>query len=47
MYGLIEGGPKIDVARCDQMLKRGLARGITPSKPVMDLAIDLIRKVNA
>jgi len=46
MYGLIEGGPEIDVARCDEILERGRARGVRPSAPARDLAIEIIRQVN-
>jgi hypothetical protein len=31
-YGLITGGPKIDVERCLQILARGRAMGIRPAK---------------
>jgi hypothetical protein len=30
-YGLIETDMKIDVDRCDEILKRGAAAGVTPS----------------
>ena len=30
-YGLITGGPEVDVRRCEQLLKRGAARGVQPS----------------
>lgn len=33
LYGLIEGGPEIDQARCIEVLGRGHARGISPSWP--------------
>jgi hypothetical protein len=29
MYGLIDGGPSIDVARCDEIVERGLASPAT------------------
>ncbi len=29
-YKLIEGGPEVDVARCEDILARGLKRGIRP-----------------
>ena len=47
MYGLIEGGPKIDVHRCDEILRRARKRGFAPSRPVTDLAIGLIGAMNA
>jgi hypothetical protein len=47
MYGILAGGPKIDVARCDHILKNGLARGVRPSKPTVDLAVEYIQAFNA
>ncbi len=46
MYGLIAGGPNIDVSRCDEILERGRARGVLPSMPDTDLAIGLIAAIN-
>ena len=46
MYGLIQGGPEINVTRCDQILERGKALGIEPSKSAVDLAIALIAAIN-
>lgn len=46
MYGLIAGGPTIDVGRCDDILDRGKAHGIHPSKPQADLAIAIIAAIN-
>ena len=46
MYGLIQGGPKVDIARCDEILERGAARGITPSRNPIELAIGLVRAIN-
>ncbi len=31
LYGLITGGPKVNVARCDQILARGRQRKVFPS----------------
>jgi hypothetical protein len=47
MYGLIKGGPKIDVARCDEILSRGKAQGVLLSKPETELAIEFVKLVNA
>ena len=47
MYGLLEGGPTVDVDRCDVILERGAARGIRPSKPAVDLAVEFLRAWNA
>ncbi len=46
MYGLLQGGPRINVRRCDQILARGKKRGITPSRPVEELARALILAIN-
>jgi hypothetical protein len=46
MYGLLEGGPRIDVARSDDLLKRGRRRGAHPSRPAKDLAVDYVRAYN-
>jgi hypothetical protein len=46
MYGLIEGGPKIDVRRCDDLLRRGKLRGYRPSRPAADLAIGITAAIN-
>jgi hypothetical protein len=29
-YGLVTGGPAVDVARCEELLDRGRRRGIDP-----------------
>lgn len=31
-YGLIEGGPEVNVERCLEMIQRGEAIGVTPSE---------------
>lgn len=46
MYGLITGGPQINVARCDEMLEQGRRLGIHPSRPEHELAIELARQIN-
>jgi hypothetical protein len=46
MYGLIAGGPAIDVARCDKILQEAARRGIRPSKPSHDLAIAMVKAIN-
>jgi hypothetical protein len=38
-YGLITGGPIVDVDRCVALLDRGRARGIVPVKAGVDQAI--------
>jgi hypothetical protein len=45
-YRLIQGGPKINVQRCDKILERGRRRGVTPSRPVHELAIAMIAAIN-
>ncbi len=29
-YGLVKGGPKVNVKRCEELLKLGRSRGFTP-----------------
>lgn len=47
MYGLLEGGPEIDVDRCDEIIEAGLARGVQPSKPIVELALEMVTAINA
>lgn len=35
-YGLITGGPVVDVERCSEILKQGAARGIKPAADCVD-----------
>lgn len=37
-YGFVAGGPSVDVARCEEVLRRGRDRGFTPH----DNAIELV-----
>jgi len=46
LYGVIDGGPRINVARCDQILEQGRKRGIMPSRPITELAIELVMAIN-
>jgi hypothetical protein len=46
MYGLITG-PKINVARCDEILARGAALGVRTSRANHLLAIQVAREINA
>jgi hypothetical protein len=46
MYGLIEGGPEINVRRCDAILARGKKRGVTPSLPITELAVRMVMAIN-
>lgn len=46
MYGLIKGGPGIDVARCDQILELGASLQVHPSRPTKDLALEMVRSLN-
>jgi len=43
MYGLIEGGPEIDVAWCDRTLARGKAIGFLPFRVEVLLIVRRIR----
>lgn len=45
MYGLITG-PKINVARCDELLEEGAARGFTPQGNSTERAIAMIHAIN-
>jgi len=36
MYGLLEGGPEVNIERCDELLRRGAALGFKP-KSVAEL----------
>jgi hypothetical protein len=47
MYGLLQGGPEIDVGRCDELLEQGRARGVHPSKSVTDLGVEFALAYNA
>lgn len=46
VYGPIEGGPKIDFARCDEILWRGATRGVHPSASWKDLVVGFVRAWN-
>jgi hypothetical protein len=46
MYGLLEGGPEVDVDRCDEIIERGRQRGVLPSRTVVELAAEIIAAVN-
>ena len=46
MYGVLTGGPVIDVSRCDELLALGEARGVRPSRPDTELAIGYIQAFN-
>lgn len=47
MYGLIEGGPNVNVSRCDEIIERAQALGLRPSKRDVELAIEMVREINA
>jgi hypothetical protein len=42
-YGLVKGGPKVDVARCEQLVAEGKARGYTPADDCIERML-LVRK---
>ena len=42
LYGLLEGGPSIDAARCDELLDEGKSRGVVPSQSAEVLAIAFV-----
>jgi hypothetical protein len=39
LYGLIEGGPRVNVRRCQQMLDLGRAQGHIPTEDGVDATI--------
>jgi hypothetical protein len=43
-YGLVTGGPHVDVARCEEILHKGRRRGITPSPDAIERILDGIKK---
>lgn len=47
MYGLLQGGPKINVGRCDEILAEGAKRGVRPSASDEDLAVRLACEINS
>ena len=38
-YGLVSGGPKIDAGRCEEILRRGAERGMTPAPDAVERLI--------
>lgn len=42
LYGLLEGGPGVDVARCEEVLARAAARGIRPAPDAVDRFFEAI-----
>lgn len=45
-YGLITGGPKIDVERCQEILRRGREHGVYPADAAT-AAWMLVKKITA
>ena len=35
LFGLVTGGPKVNVARCDEIIERGKKHGIKPQDAVV------------
>jgi hypothetical protein len=46
-YGLVTGGPKIDIDRCIEILERGKQKGVEPSPTAIDMMISGIGKQHA
>ena len=46
-FGILTGGPSVSIARCDEIIERGRHRGLTLSRPVAEIARDLIGSVDA
>jgi hypothetical protein len=44
LYGLIEGGPDINVERCDELIEKGRARGVVFSeREIRDAACEMAK----
>lgn len=41
-YGLVTGGPGVDVDRCVAVLEQGRSRGYSPTKAAVDLRIQAL-----
>lgn len=41
-YGLVTGGPEVNVERCLEILRRGRARGVVPSPDAFDRCMPLL-----
>ncbi|OJW05300.1 MAG: hypothetical protein BGO49_31230 [Planctomycetales bacterium 71-10] len=39
-YGIVKGGPEVDVDRCDALLERGLRLGITPRPDAVERFVE-------
>lgn len=42
MYGLLEGTEGINVARCDEILRRAAEQKIIPPRPALDIAYECL-----
>lgn len=42
LYGLVTGGPKVDVARCEEILALGAELGVTPAAHATERFMDAI-----
>jgi hypothetical protein len=43
LYGLVTGGPKVNVDRCEELLERGRARGTRPRKDAIERFMEALR----
>ena len=41
-YGLVQGGPRCDVGRCEEILTRGADRGYTPGPKALAKALSVV-----
>lgn len=41
-YGLITGSPSVNVTRCEEILRRGRARGVLPRRARVDKIVDAV-----
>ncbi len=45
-YGLVEGGPKVNLERCEELLAAGSKRGIVPRPDAIDRCLAGLGKVD-
>lgn len=47
LYGLVTGGPSVNVDRCDDILRQGAQRGFHPGKDAIERYIAELLEANA
>lgn len=43
-YGLVAGGPRVDVDRCMEILERGAAQGVSPADDAVERFVSELRR---